>query len=182
MKLDIENFRIVNKPELPKFKALTDIIIDESIMIRDIKLLELNNDLFIAMPSKKIPTGEYKDVCHPIDINCRKEIERAIKENYKYNRYSAGFKEEFKITEVKVKKINSNNELKAVASVLFNNKFVIHDIKLVERVSDDGNQKRFELYMPSKSINEKIVDIAYIVNEKLKSEIFNKIIEQYKGM
>ena len=88
----------------------------------------------------------------------------------------------FKVSEVKVRKIDSNNELKAVASVVFNDKLVVHDIKLIERVPSDGSYSRFEIYMPCKKINENFVEMVSIINENLKSEIFNKIIEQYKGM
>lgn len=186
MKIKIENFRVVNKPDIPRFKAVTDVILEESLVIRDIKLIELLKDsvsqLFIAMPSRKTPSGEYKDICHPTVVSCRTELERPIVEYFKYGRYSEGFKEEFKVTEVKVRKIDSNNELKAVASVVFNDKLVVHDIKLVERVSSDESYRRFEIYMPSKKINESFVEIVSIINENLKSEIFNKIIEQYKGM
>ena len=186
MKVEIKNFRVVNKPDVPRFKGVTDVIVEESLVIRDIKLLDLLKDsvsqLFIAMPSKITPAGEYKDICHPTVISCRTEIERPIVEYFKYGRYSEGFKEEFKVTEVKVRKIDSNNKLKAVASVLFNDKLVVHDIRLVERISSDGSYRHFEIYMPCKKINENFVEIVSIINENLKSEIFNKIIEQYKGM
>ena len=125
MKIEIKNFRVVNKPDVPRFKAVTDVILEECLIIRDIKLLDLLKDsvskLFIAMPSKKTPTGEYKDICHPTIVSCRAEIERPIVEYFKYGRYSEGFKEEFKVTEVKVRKIDSNNELStAKLDLVFN--------------------------------------------------------------
>ena len=182
MKIKIENFRVINKPDLPRLKAVTDIVLDEIIMIKDIKLIENNNEQFIAMPCRKGTTGEFRDICHPTDINLRRDIERAIKEHFKYGMYTDGFKEDIKITEVKVKKIDLNSPLKVVASVLFNNKFVVHDIKLVERAAIDSTQTRFELYMPTKKVDENFVKVVDLLNENLCKEILEKIVKQYKGM
>ena len=184
MKIDIENFRFVNKPDVPRFKAVTDIIIEDSILVRDIKLISMtgkDDKLFIAMPSKKMSTGEYKDFCHPTVVNCREKIENVVVDYYKTGKYIAGFKEGIEITEIMMKKVELNNNIGAVLSIHLNNKFVIHDITLREKESLEG-MRRFELHMPCRKINETVTNVVYITDENLRVEIFNKVIEKYKGM
>lgn len=72
--------RMVNKES--KMRAVASITIDSSFVVHDIKVIEGDNGLFIAMPSRKGSDGEYKDIAHPIDSETRKMIQDVIIEKY----------------------------------------------------------------------------------------------------
>ena len=63
-------------------KAIASITIDEVFVIHDIKVLESEKGLFIAMPSKKTPDGKFKDIAHPINTETRELIQNAIIQKY----------------------------------------------------------------------------------------------------
>jgi Uncharacterized protein, involved in the regulation of septum location len=66
-----------------QLKAFVNIVIDDAFIIRNIKVIEGENGLFVAMPSRRIGTGEYRDIAHPINTDTRNMIEKAIIEKYK---------------------------------------------------------------------------------------------------
>ena len=61
-----------------KLKGVATVVIDDSIAIHDIKLIEGEEGLFMAMPSKKMPDGTYKDLVHPINSQTREHIKENI--------------------------------------------------------------------------------------------------------
>lgn len=63
-------------------KGLASITIDDVFVIHDIKVIEGEKGLFIAMPSKKTSDGEYKDICHPITTQLREELRDKILKAY----------------------------------------------------------------------------------------------------
>ena len=65
-----------------RMKAVASVTFDNEFVIHDIKVIESQNGLFIAMPSKKTPTGEFKDIAHPINPETREKIQNAILEAY----------------------------------------------------------------------------------------------------
>ncbi len=65
-----------------KMKAIVSITLDDEFVVHDIKVIEGDKGLFIAMPSKKGTDGEYRDVAHPIATATRKEIQQLILEKY----------------------------------------------------------------------------------------------------
>ncbi len=65
-----------------KMKAVVSITIDDEFVVHDIKVIEGEKGLFIAMPSKKSADGEYRDIAHPINSNTRDTIQKTILENY----------------------------------------------------------------------------------------------------
>ena len=65
-----------------KMKAVVSITIDDEFVVHDIKVIEGQNGLFIAMPSRKTPDGEFKDIAHPIDTQTREQIQKAILDEY----------------------------------------------------------------------------------------------------
>lgn len=69
--------RIVKKDD-SKLKAVASITIDECFVVHDIKVIEGSQGYFIAMPSRKTPEGEYKDVVHPLNTETREQIRTAI--------------------------------------------------------------------------------------------------------
>ena len=62
--------------------AKLSITIDEEFVIHDIKVIEGDKGLFIAMPSKKATDGEYRDIAHPINSEAREKIQKIILERY----------------------------------------------------------------------------------------------------
>ena len=65
-----------------RMKGIATIVIDNAFAIHDIRIIEGDNGLFIAMPSRKTATGEYRDIVHPINPDVRKMFEDAIFEEY----------------------------------------------------------------------------------------------------
>lgn len=72
--------RVVNKDS--KMKAVVSITFDDAFVVHDIKVIEGDKGLFIAMPSKKTPDGEYRDIAHPINMKMRTELQDAVLEKY----------------------------------------------------------------------------------------------------
>lgn len=65
-----------------KLKAVVSITLDEEFVVHDIKVIEGEKGYFIAMPSKKSPDGEYRDIAHPIKSETREKIQNIILEKY----------------------------------------------------------------------------------------------------
>ena len=65
-----------------RMKGIASILLDDSFAIHDIRIIEGDNGLFIAMPSRKNAEGEYHDIAHPINSETRKMFEDAIFEAY----------------------------------------------------------------------------------------------------
>ena len=63
-------------------KGFASVVVDNAIAIHDIRIIEGDNGLFIAMPSRKTPTGEYKDTVHPINQEVRTMFEKEILDAY----------------------------------------------------------------------------------------------------
>lgn len=72
--------RVINKES--KMRAVASITFDDVFVIHDIKVIEGEKGMFIAMPSKKTPDGEYRDIAHPINMEMRTEIQQAILGEY----------------------------------------------------------------------------------------------------
>ncbi len=69
--------------ESNQLKAFVNIVIDDAFIIRNIKVIEGENGLFVAMPSRRVSSGEYRDIAHPINTETRNMVERIIIEKYK---------------------------------------------------------------------------------------------------
>ena len=65
-----------------RMKAIASITIDDVFVIHDIKIIESDKGLFIAMPSRKTPNGEFKDIAHPINTETREMIQAMVIEKY----------------------------------------------------------------------------------------------------
>lgn len=65
-----------------KMKAVVSITIDDEFAIHDIKVIQGDKGLFIAMPSRKAKDGEYRDIAHPINSTTRDNIQKIILERY----------------------------------------------------------------------------------------------------
>ncbi|MCI9142446.1 MAG: septation regulator SpoVG [Lachnospiraceae bacterium] len=65
-----------------RMKAVVSITLDGEFVVHDIKVIEGDKGLFIAMPSKRTADGEYKDIAHPINSSTRDAIQKVILESY----------------------------------------------------------------------------------------------------
>ena len=61
-----------------RMKAVVSVTFDDSFVVHDIKVIEGQEKLFIAMPSRKTPDGEFKDIAHPINADMRETLQNMI--------------------------------------------------------------------------------------------------------
>ena len=80
--MQITDVSIRNVEKEGKMKAVVSITIDEEFVVHDIKIIEGEKGLFIAMPSRKAADGEYRDIAHPINSDTRDRIQKLILEKY----------------------------------------------------------------------------------------------------
>ena len=80
--MQITDVRVRKVAKEGKLKAVVSITMDEEFVVHDIKVIEGEKGLFIAMPSKKAVDGEYRDIAHPINFETREKIQSIILENY----------------------------------------------------------------------------------------------------
>ena len=78
----ITDVRVKKIAKEGKMKAISSITIENEFVVHDIKVIEGDKGLFIAMPSKKSLDGEYRDIAHPINSSTRDMIQSAILEKY----------------------------------------------------------------------------------------------------
>ena len=83
--MQITDVRIRRVEKEGKMKAVVSITIDEEFVVHDIKVIEGEKGLFIAMPSRKAADGEYRDIAHPINSETREQIQKLILEKYQEN-------------------------------------------------------------------------------------------------
>ena len=80
--MQITDVRIRRIEKEGSMKAVVSITIDNEFVIHDIKVIEGEKGLFIAMPSRKSSDGEYRDIAHPINARTREMIQNVILEKY----------------------------------------------------------------------------------------------------
>ena len=81
MKITSVNVRKIEK-EGSRMKGIASVLLDDSFAVHDIRIIEGDNGLFIAMPSRKTTTGGYRDIAHPINPEVRAMFEEAIIDAY----------------------------------------------------------------------------------------------------
>lgn len=80
--MEITDVRLKKVNSEKKMKAIASVTFDNEFVVHDIKVIESQNGLFMAMPSRKNPNGVFKDIAHPINQDTRAKIEAAILEKY----------------------------------------------------------------------------------------------------
>lgn len=81
--IEITEVRVIKVNSTNRVKGIASITINNCFVVNDIKILENQNELFIGMPSRRTPNGEFKDIAHPINAETRGLIQNAILEKYK---------------------------------------------------------------------------------------------------
>ena len=80
--MNITDIRVRKITAEGRMKAVVSVTFDDAFVVHDIKVIEGQDKLFIAMPSRKTPDGEFKDIAHPINTSTREELEQKILEKY----------------------------------------------------------------------------------------------------
>ena len=88
--MEITDIRVRRLEGGNKMKAIVSITIDDEFVLHDIKVVDGEKGLFIAMPSKKTSDGEYRDIAHPIKTETRNRIQKMILERYEQEEELAG--------------------------------------------------------------------------------------------
>lgn len=82
MTMKITDVRLRKISEEGKMKAIVSVTFDGEFVVHDIKIIEGQNGLFIAMPSRKMADGEFRDIAHPINADTRQKMQDAIFNEY----------------------------------------------------------------------------------------------------
>lgn len=80
--MNITDVRVRKVNQEGKMKAIVSITVDNEFVVHDIKVIEGENGLFIAMPSRKSNNGEFRDIAHPINSSSRENLQKAILSKY----------------------------------------------------------------------------------------------------
>lgn len=80
--MQITDVRVRKIANEGKMKAIVSVTFDNEFVVHDIKVIDGQNGLFIAMPSRKTPDGEFKDIAHPINTDTRERIQSSILAEY----------------------------------------------------------------------------------------------------
>ena len=80
--MNVTDIRVKRISTEGKMKAVASVTFDNSFVVHDIKIIEGQDKLFTAMPSRRTPEGVFKDIAHPINSETRAELERLILDKY----------------------------------------------------------------------------------------------------
>lgn len=80
--INITNVKVIKTEGNFIVKGIASITIDDSFVVHDIKIIETQNGLFVAMPSRRLPSGGFKDIAHPINTEARELIQKAVLNEY----------------------------------------------------------------------------------------------------
>jgi len=80
--MEVTDIRVRKIDKVGKMKAVVSITFDNDFVVHDIKVIEGEKGLFIAMPSRKASDGEYRDIAHPINSETRDKLQQMILKKY----------------------------------------------------------------------------------------------------
>ena len=80
--MEITDVRVRKVNTENRMKAVASVTFDNEFVVHDIKVIESEDGFFIAMPSRKTQTGEFRDIAHPINSEARERIQKAVLEVY----------------------------------------------------------------------------------------------------
>ncbi|GAF14284.1 hypothetical protein JCM19046_2222 [Bacillus sp. JCM 19046] len=80
--MEITDVRLRRVNTEGRMRAIASITIDHEFVVHDIRVIDGNNGLFVAMPSKRTPDGEFRDIAHPISSKTREKIQVAVINEY----------------------------------------------------------------------------------------------------
>ncbi len=80
--MNITDIRVRKITAEGRMKAVVSVTFDDAFVVHDIKVIEGQDKLFIAMPSRKTMDGEFKDIAHPINVEMREALQTAVLAKY----------------------------------------------------------------------------------------------------
>ncbi|MDY0323018.1 MAG: septation regulator SpoVG [Candidatus Carbobacillus sp.] len=80
--MEITHVRLRPVQSEGRMRAIVSVTFDDEFVVHDIRVIDGNNGLFVAMPSKRTPDGEFRDIAHPISAQTREKLQKAILEVY----------------------------------------------------------------------------------------------------
>ncbi len=80
--MDITDVRVRKILAEGKMKAIVSVTIDNALVVHDVKVVDGQNGLFVAMPSRKTTTGDFRDIAHPISQEARDLIQKEVLDKY----------------------------------------------------------------------------------------------------
>lgn len=80
--MEITDVRVRRVNKEGKMRAIVSVTIDNEFAVHDIKVIEGDNGIFIAMPSRKTAEGEFRDIAHPINSTAREKLQKAVLASY----------------------------------------------------------------------------------------------------
>jgi stage V sporulation protein G len=80
--MEITDVRLRRVNTEGRMRAIASITIDNEFVVHDIRVIDGNNGMFVAMPSKRTPDGEFRDIAHPISSTTREKIQQAVLAEY----------------------------------------------------------------------------------------------------
>lgn len=87
--VEVTDVRLRRVTSEGKMRAIASITFDDEFVVHDVRIIDGNNGLFVAMPSKRTADGEFKDIAHPINSNTREKIQVAVLRVYEAHEESA---------------------------------------------------------------------------------------------
>jgi stage V sporulation protein G len=172
-------------------KAFASVALDDLAAIRGIRVIEGSKGLFVSMPQSKDKDGEYHDIAFPIDNDLRKEVNKAVKEEYKrieslppeqrvYDKPEAGNMNGLSVDEIKLDiKVyplkDAPGSTKAFAEINVDDLIAIRGVRVV-----DGEKGLFVTMPQSKDKDGEFHDIAFPINGDLRKEISRAVLEKYE--
>ena len=80
--MEITDVRLRKVTTEGRMKAIASITFDNEFVVHDIRVIDGNSGMFVAMPSKRTPDGEFRDIAHPITSSTRQKIQDAVLREY----------------------------------------------------------------------------------------------------
>ncbi|KIL52453.1 MULTISPECIES: septation regulator SpoVG [Jeotgalibacillus] len=80
--MEVTDVRLRRVKTDSRMRAIASITLDNEFVVHDIRVIDGNNGLFVAMPSKRTPDGEFRDIAHPINSGTREMIQESVLEEY----------------------------------------------------------------------------------------------------
>lgn len=65
-----------------KVCAIASVVLDDAFVVHDLRVVNGEKGLFVAMPSRKLPNGDFRDICHPINADARQHLQEAVLEQF----------------------------------------------------------------------------------------------------
>jgi stage V sporulation protein G len=67
-----------------KVCAIASVVIDDAFVVHDLRVVNGEKGLFVAMPSRKLPNGEFRDICHPINVEARQQVQDTVLAQFEF--------------------------------------------------------------------------------------------------